>query len=140
MELDPGQRSLEAQPLCVIEFHRRRKVRGGERGVEIWRRNWIEGFLPAVADPSHGILKIVERLAAASPSSSLDSWGAHLDTTTRNLLPRPARNERGEGQGRGAFNKAAPALSSRGGGEPLSHCRSALVMEETFVSLVLLVL
>ena len=45
---------------------------------------------------------------------------AHLDTTTRNLLPRPARNERGEGQGRGVFNKVgllSPALSSCGGGE-----------------------
>jgi hypothetical protein len=45
---------------------------------------------------------------------------AHLDTTTRNSLPRPARNERGEGQWRGVVNKISllsPALSSCGGGE-----------------------
>ena len=45
---------------------------------------------------------------------------AHLDTTTRNLLPHPARNERGDGEGRGGFNTVgllSPALSSCRGGE-----------------------
>ena len=51
----------------------------------------------------------------ASTEKPLVRYRVHLETTTRNFLPRPARNERGEGWGEGKSNKTkllSPTLSS----------------------------
>jgi len=66
--------------------------------------------------------------------------GTHLGTTTRNFLPRPARNERGEGQGRGVFNRIgllSPALSSCGGGEGVAASSRMVVVSRCAFLIVL---
>src|SRR5213083_2809234 len=71
MELNPRERSLEAQPFRIVEFQRSSKAFIGEAGAKHCRTRCVGSSLLAVRGPSHGDVLLRHRSAFARAKSTL---------------------------------------------------------------------